>query len=134
MNLGWCSKNKVLFHIGDAPQHGTRFHDLAKAPDSYFDYEPRGLQLEDLFDAINKMKVKYFFAKINESTDKMIKEFKKVGGDENVKYTNLKSPDLMSLLVVNSVTRTINASVGNTMYTFRMAGARHGLSGITEGI
>ena len=134
VNLGWCSKNKVLFHIGDAPQHGPRFHDMGKSFDNYFDCEPRGLQVEDLFDSINKMKVKYFFAKINDSTDKMIREFKQIGGDENVKYTNLKSPELMSVLVVDSVTRTINTSVGNTMFTFRMAGGRHGLSDITEGM
>ena len=134
VNLGWCSKNKVLFHIGDAPQHGPQFHDMGKSFDNYFDCEPRGLQVEDLFDSINKMKVKYFFAKINDSTDKMIREFKQIGGDENVKYTNLKSPELMSVLVVDSVTRTINTSVGNTMFTFRMAGAKHGLSDITEGM
>ena len=134
VNLGWCSKNKVLFHIGDAPQHGPRFHDMGESFDNYYGCEPRGLQIEDLFDIINRMKVKYFFAKINDSTDKMIREFKEVGGDENVKYTNLKSPELMGLLVVDSVTRTINTSVGKTMYTFRMAGARHGLSDISEGM
>ena len=133
VNLGWCSKNKVLFHTGDAPQHGARFHDMGGTADNYFDCEPRGLQVEDLFDSINKMKIKYFFAKINESTNKMIKEFKQVGGNENVKYTDLKSPELMGLLVVDSVTRTINTSVGKTMYNFRMAGAKHGLSAISEG-
>ena len=30
LNLGWSNPNKVLIHIGDAPQHGEEFHDFGK--------------------------------------------------------------------------------------------------------
>ena len=132
-NLGWSSKNKVLFHVGDAPQHGPRFHNLDRSADHYYDHEPRGLQIEELLSTIKQLKINYFFAKINESTDKMIQEFKNTGGHEIVQYTDLKSPDLMGLLVVDSVTKTIEASIGRSLQTFKMSGLKHGLSVISEG-
>ena len=133
VNLGWSSKNKVLFHVGDAPQHGPRFHNLGSSADHYYDHEPRGLQIEELLSIIKQLKINYFFAKINESTDKMIQEFKNTGGHEIVQYTDLKSPDLMSLLVVDSVTKTIDASIGRSLQTFKMSRLKHGLSVISEG-
>ena len=133
VNLGWSSKNKVLFHVGDAPQHGPRFHNLDRSADHYYDHEPRGLQIEELLSTIKQLKINYFFAKINESTDKMIQEFKNTGGHEIVQYTDLKSPDLMGLLVVDSVTKTIDASIGRSLQTFKMSGLKHGLSVISEG-
>ena len=133
VNLGWSSKNKVLFHVGDAPQHGPRFHNLDRSADHYYDHEPRGLQIEELLSTIKQLKINYFFAKINESTDKMIQEFKNTGGHEIVQYADLKTPDLMSLLVVDSVTKTIDASVGRSLQTFKMSRLKYGLSVISEG-
>ena len=133
VNLGWSAKNKVLFHVGDAPQHGPRFHNLGSSADHYYDHEPRSLQVEELLSTIKQLKINYFFAKINESTDKMIQEFKSTGGHEIVQYTDLKSPDLMSLLVIDSVTKTIDASVGRSLQTFKMSRLKYGLSVISEG-
>ena len=63
----------------------------------------------------------------------MIQEFKNTGGDEIVQYTDLKSPNLMSLLVVDSVTKSIDASVGRSLQNFKMSRLKHGLSVISEG-
>ena len=62
----------------------------------------------------------------------MIQEFKNTGGHEIVQHTDLKSPDFMSLLVVDSVTNTIETSIYRTLQTFKMTGLKHGLSVISE--
>ena len=117
VKLNWSSKNRVLFHVGDAPHHGQRFHNFSLVADNYYKSELRVIHLEDLLNKIKQMKIKYFFSKINESMDKMINEFKTVVGHEIIQYTDLKSPDLMSLLVVNSVTKTLDATIGKLKKT-----------------
>ena len=55
--LRWTSKNKVLFHIADAPHHGSRFHSLGKEADHYFDKQPRGLSIEYLMKEIRRLNI-----------------------------------------------------------------------------
>ena len=118
-NLTWTCKNKVLIHVADAPQHGSRFHDLGKKADRYYDKEPRGLKVEILLDKIKLLNVKYFFAKINSSTDKMVNEFNRTAGYNLVKNINLKSPDLIAHLVLKSITQTLGDSISDTMRTYQ---------------
>ena len=35
VNLAWSSANKVIFHVGDSPQHGPRFHNFGPGGDSH---------------------------------------------------------------------------------------------------
>ena len=128
INLKWSSKNKVLIHVGDAPQHGPRFHDFGPTADKFFYKEPRGLKVENLLDEIKFLNIKYYFAKINGSTDKMVKEFNNVAGYDLVRDIYLKTPDLIAQLVLTSVTQTIDESISNTMKTFQLgpAGAIRG--------
>ena len=123
INLKWSSKNKVLIHVGDAPQHGPRFHDFGPTADKFFYKEPRGLKVENLLDNIKCLNIKYYFAKINGSTDKMVKEFNNVAGYDLVRDIHLKTPDLIAQLVLTSVTQTIDESISNTMKTFQLGPA-----------
>ena len=120
INLKWSSKNKVLIHVGDAPQHGPRFHDFGATEDDFFHEEPRGLNVEKIFDEIKSLNIKYFFTKINSSTDKMVKEFNNVAGYDLVREIHLKAPDLIAQLVLTSVMQTIDESISNTMKTFQL--------------
>ncbi len=66
---------KVLIHVGDMPQHGTRFHN-GFPKDSFShsnDEDPRGLKIEDLLASVKAKKIAYYFGKITHHTDKMIK-------------------------------------------------------------
>ena len=110
-DMNWSSKIKVLIHIADAPQHGSRFHDLGKVADDYFDEEPRGLKAEDVIHTIKEKKIKYFFVKINEHTDKMIKVFKEIAGSAFIEELDIKTPDLLGKLLLRSLTKTLNASI-----------------------
>ena len=61
VNLAWSSASKVIFHVGDSPQHGPRFHDLGPGGDNYYGADPRGLVPEDLFMRMKQIGVRYVF-------------------------------------------------------------------------
>lgn len=124
--LRWTSKNKVLFHIADAPHHGSRFHNLGKEADHYFDKQPRGLSIEYLMKEIRRLNILYVFTKINNTTDKMIKEFNRVAGRDIVKYLDLKSPNLIGELLLNASEDLIKSSAWESMRGFEMISAGHG--------
>ena len=77
MNLKWKSRNKIVFLIADSPQHGARFHDMCPSRDNHFKVEPRGLHVEGILNKMKELKLKYYFGRINKTTDKMIAEFKR---------------------------------------------------------
>ena len=124
--LRWTSKNKVLFHIADAPHHGSRFHNLGKEADHYFDKQPPGLSIEYLMKEIRRLNILYLFTKINNTTDKMIKEFNRVAGRDIVKYLDLKSPNLIGELLLNASEDLIKSSAWESMRGFEMISAGHG--------
>ena len=55
----------------------SRFHDLCPSRDNHFKVEPRGLNIEDLITKMKDLQLKYYFGRINKTTDKMINEFKR---------------------------------------------------------
>ena len=124
--LRWTSKNKVLFHIADAPHHGSRFHNVGKEADHYFDKQPPGLSIEYLMKEIRRLNILYLFTKINNTTDKMIKEFNRVAGRDIVKYLDLKSPNLIGELLLNASEDLIKSSAWESMRGFEMISAGHG--------
>ena len=113
--LNWSSRIKVLFHIADAPHHGPRFHDMGRDADDYFDKEPRGLTAEDVIYKIKEKKIKYFFVKINESTNKMVNAFNDIAGKELIQYIHMESPDLLIEIIVRSITVTMENSITTTL-------------------
>ena len=113
LNLTWSSASKVIFHIGDAPQHGARFHDLGG--DSHPGPEPRGLVVEALFRTMSQIGVKYYFGKVNNSTDKMFDVFKSLGDRDMVNEVNMRSPNLFSVHALTSITSTIEGTLSATV-------------------
>ena len=116
-NLSWKSANRVLLHIADAPCHGSRFHDFTSAKhDEYLDKneeDNRGLKIEDLLGVLQRKDIKYYFGKINSSTDKMITEFRKVfpGKKQFIRKVNVKDTSELVSAVADSVTATIHETV-----------------------
>ena len=82
-NLAWSSASKVIFHVGDAPQHGERFHDMGPQCYSYYSGDPSGLHPEDLFKCMKQIGLRYFFGKVNNSTDKMFNVLQSLGGERD---------------------------------------------------
>ena len=113
--LTWSSKNRIVFHIGDSPQHGERFHNYGPSGDSYYGSDPRGLKAEDILSQIKQMNIIYFFGKINDTTDKMIYEFKSIGGEGIVKLADMKNPTNLAKEAISALTGTINQTISTTM-------------------
>jgi hypothetical protein len=63
---------RVLFHIGDAPCHGRKYHG-AVIDDNLPDGDPSGLEVSVSLRTLREKHVAYFFGKINSSTNAMIK-------------------------------------------------------------
>ena len=109
LNLKWTHHNQIIFHISDAPQHGSRFHDLSRKNDNFYDVEePRGLCIERLLACVKSRNLNYYFGRITKHTDKMIQEFEEVGGADIVQTVDMKDPSNMFDEVVNAISRTIN--------------------------
>ena len=127
INLNWSYPNRVIFHIADAPQHGTRFHDFSRRNDNYYDVEePRGLCIENLLSSVKTKNLNYYFGRITKHTDKMIQEFEEVGGNEIVQTVDMKDPSNMFNAVINSIHRTVNAKNSRIIKTKRLnAGMLH---------
>ena len=82
--------------------------------DDYYYAEPRGLLAADLLESMRRKNIKYYFGKINNSTDKMITEFRRIAGDDIVEVTDIKEPRFLGNAVIKSVTKTID--VGRSIY------------------
>eukprot|EP00041_Stephanoeca_diplocostata_P026006 m.693396 g.693396 ORF g.693396 m.693396 type:complete len:711 (+) comp22872_c0_seq3:173-2305(+) len=69
---------RIIFHICDAPPHGTRFY---TGYDDFPDGHPKDPTLEQLFGDMRKKEIMYYFGKINSKCDKMIEVFSGIKGD-----------------------------------------------------
>jgi len=76
--MDWQNGTRVLFHIGDYPPHGRRFHNLG---DNYPDGDPNGLTAESVLEKMKSKNILYFFGRITHHTDKMIQIFRDIIGE-----------------------------------------------------
>ncbi|GET01980.1 kinase-like domain-containing protein [Rhizophagus clarus] len=76
--LSWRNHIRVLLHIGDFPPHGRRFDN---EEDDYPDGDPNGLTAEQVLDEMRSAGIHYFFGRITEYTDTMIRIFKSIIGE-----------------------------------------------------
>jgi hypothetical protein len=117
-SLEWASASRILYHIGDAPCHGTDYHDFGPSGDSNAGGDPYGLKAEDLLNAIKAKNVQYFFGKINATTDKMINKFNAIiGGDSNFIISTPMTAATMISTISRSVCTSISASLSSTSRT-----------------
>ena len=72
--LDWQSTTRILFHIGDAPCHGRKYHDT-RTPDEFPDGDPNGIIIEEMLDKLYQSQVEYYFGRLKSHTDKMIEVF-----------------------------------------------------------
>ena len=111
---------RILFHIGDAPCHGTRFH--SGAHDNYPKGDPRGLNITTLLKNLVDKQIFYYFAEINTSTLKMIEEFNQellsLNG-QRINVLKLSSVDSLTEMVTKSVVNSIMVSKSMSMHATR---------------
>ena len=110
--LTWKARNRVIIHAADAPAHGSRFHDgISDDYSTYNDMDVNGLRIEEILSQLKRQNIFYFFGKITSFTDKMIREFKRVGGNTSVNEIDLTDPRKLYKQCVTAVAGTINSSL-----------------------
>ncbi|CAG0900528.1 unnamed protein product, partial [Darwinula stevensoni] len=113
INLSWSGRNKCLIHIGDAPPHGGRFHDLGSGADGDYslnDSDRRGLRIEDLIQKIKGLGIDYTFGRINNSTDKMLRVFDDLGGSGFSRCSDLADVKNFPFVAIESISATIECN------------------------
>ena len=113
--MNWSSAERILYHIGDAPCHGTEFHNCSG--DSYPAGDIHGLQARDLLTKLDSLQIKYYFGKIKSATDKMISRFNEIIGKPYVTTTSMTATTMIS-----TMSRSISASIGKSLSTSRSIG------------
>jgi hypothetical protein len=68
LKLKWTQPVRVLVQVGDAPAHGSLFHETTMA-DSQMSHDPDGALMKAHLAKIKKLEIAYYFGKINPSTD-----------------------------------------------------------------
>ena len=116
--LEWLHMSRVLFHIGDAPCHGSRFH--VGANDSYPGGDPRGLDITELMAQIARLNVNYYFAQITLSTTKMIEEF-----DMELRKNNGCTIKVIKLDSAHCITETVAESIATTIWDTKALSMSH---------
>jgi hypothetical protein len=108
--LSWPSDGgtKIVFHIADAPPHGKpKYHD------STSDDHPRGHpsdpDLTSVFTRMKSLQIMYYFGRVNDSCDKMLKVFEGFYGSPIEAFNTSNSDDITA-----SVTAAVSTSVAIT--------------------
>eukprot|EP00602_Paraphysomonas_sp_CaronLab_P001020 CAMPEP_0185033716 /NCGR_PEP_ID=MMETSP1103-20130426/22943_1 /TAXON_ID=36769 /ORGANISM="Paraphysomonas bandaiensis, Strain Caron Lab Isolate" /LENGTH=562 /DNA_ID=CAMNT_0027570095 /DNA_START=97 /DNA_END=1785 /DNA_ORIENTATION=+ len=75
-NLYWQATTRVLFHIGDMPCHGSEYHNLPR--DDYPGGDPSSLTPQPIIRDLQKLRVKYYFGRLQSATDIMVQTFNRL--------------------------------------------------------
>ena len=111
LELPWSDSygTKVLFHITDAPCHGTKYYDF-KCNDRYPNGDKYGRTENALFKEINDMNIDYYFGRIQWITDKMIGIFEKSYG-KKITVFDIKEVKQITKSVVCAVQTSVTRSI-----------------------
>ncbi|CAF0919329.1 unnamed protein product [Adineta steineri] len=108
-DLTWDKPVRILIHIGDAPSHGERYHDMGKRNDSYFTHDTNGSIGYSMIQELIELQIKYYFGRLTSHTDKMIGQFRNYT-DKKMIIEQVQLEDFTNLLpfIVQTVTQSIS--------------------------
>eukprot|EP01080_Neovahlkampfia_damariscottae_P002033 gene2033-1540_t len=113
LKLDWSSKAKMLIHFADAPCHGNKYHTKGYS-DNYAELDHKyGLTAENLFEKMIKMEIDFSFMKIQNDTDIMIEEFKKIY-DEGSRIILVQEAKLPEKVVQEEKSRMLSEGVSES--------------------
>jgi len=111
--FAWQASTRLVIHFGDAPCHGSRYHDLSS--DCFKGGDPDGYVPEKLLEGFASKSIFYYFGEICADTNKMCNIFKNhltgLGKGEYFLIKSMKGgPNDFIPAVVKSVTETMQKS------------------------
>ena len=99
---------KIVFHIGDAPPHGNpKYHNSGS--DDYPRGHPSDPDLQSIFTRMKSLQIMYYFGRVNDSCDKMLKVFEPYYGSSIEAFDTSNTGDITA-----SVTAAVSTSVAVT--------------------
>ena len=103
-SLAWPEDDgtKIIFHIADAPPHGTTYHDRGEAGDDYPSGHPSDQNPRVLFGEMKQKDIMYYFGRINGGCDKIFKLFEKYY-DAPIEVYNTSNPSAIADSVSSAV-------------------------------
>ncbi|MCO5555885.1 hypothetical protein L7F22_009430 [Adiantum nelumboides] len=123
--LDWTAHNRVVYHIADAPCHGTQFHD-AKVDDNHPNGDLHGRNIVKLLCNLREdcKLSRYTFLHITGTTRKMLQEFKRVSGPDS---SWIHEDDFQGMVVDEipaKVVTACKASISHTLSTMSSGGMK----------
>lgn len=113
--MQWESRTRILYHIGDAPCHGSAYQG-GPTKDNYPDGHPGDPKVKDILKTLSEKQVEYFFWRINNSTDTMIykflEEWKDVCPNAHIKVLELA--DMAYTRVLTEAVQKVLADTSST--------------------
>eukprot|EP01040_Poterioochromonas_malhamensis_P017008 gene17008-19452_t len=122
-NLEWVSKTRILYHIADAPCHGSEYH-VSTLSDKYPEGCPNGLKADEIILAILQLGITYYFGQIKpESTGIMINKFNEYVRDyhlannnnEAAEFPYIKVTDMNDGNMMEIITKSVSMSFSETL-------------------
>ncbi|CAI2181312.1 11012_t:CDS:1 [Funneliformis geosporum] len=122
--MNWSHTTRVILHVGDAPPHGRRFTD---EQDDYPKGDPSGLTAESVLGKMKSSNILYFFGKITQCTNKMLRIFREIIGEfpvfdlEDVggNPTSLIAKFFQATCSAISSSVSLTSTLGNNIYELR---------------
>ena len=116
INLNWKQPVRILIHVGDAPSHGRRYHDLREKQDYYLTHDDDGSIGYSYIRELIELGVKYFFGRLTPHTDKMIEQFCKYAANETtIEQIDLENFQNLLPFIVESVSRSISKTTSSLL-------------------
>ncbi|KAI6227529.1 Efk-1 [Aphelenchoides fujianensis] len=116
LGLKWSrlDNTKVIFHICDQPAHGKQFQTRDYPwPDRFPAGDPNGLTADGIFERIVERGINYYFGKISDYTNKMIKTFSDAMC-EPIDQFDIKNVHEISTSVISAVSKSVSNSMRKT--------------------
>lgn len=109
LQLNWRSKNRLLYHIADAPCHGRSYHE-SKYSDDYPNNDTAKTEGTRFMKAFSDLGMKYTFCRINNTTDTMVRELSQLSSLK-IETCSLSDPSALVKLVSKSISTSVKSSV-----------------------
>eukprot|EP01040_Poterioochromonas_malhamensis_P002113 gene2113-2254_t len=122
-NLEWVSKTRIIYHIADAPCHGSEYH-VPTLSDKYPEGCPNGLKADEIILAILQLGITYYFGQIKpESTEIMINKFNEYvrnyhlanNNNEAAEFPYIKVTDMNDGNMMEIITKSVSMSFSETL-------------------
>ncbi|CAF1185297.1 unnamed protein product [Adineta steineri] len=119
IGLNWKQAVRILIHVSDCPSHGRRYHNLPEDQDFYLSHDADGSIGTNCIQQLVELRVKYFFGRLTNLTDKMIQQFAKSTSDKTaIQQFHLEKFQNLLPFIFDSVTRSISKKTSSIMKTY----------------